>query len=132
MNDQKKSPNNKLNDLTVANDQQSEIKGGPTPKSKRDLLLKSSVTAQDGVLGDLEPAGDVTGGAPSSTCGTWRCGFNHNETVVNDTDGDALQDLPLQTLNETDSDYAEEIKGGQHIKKATLTVRKAGGDQQEY
>jgi hypothetical protein len=50
--------------------------------------------------------------------------------------------LPIQTLNEADADYAEEIKGGLDyteevesgivIKKAILTVRKAGSDRSEY
>jgi len=43
-------------------------------------------------------------------------------------DAGAIQDLTIQTLNEADADYAQEIKGG---KKANLTVRKAGGEQQE-
>ena len=56
---------------------------------------------------------------------------NDNLTNGNQShDGGALQDLPIQTLNEADADYAEEIKGG--IKKAILTVRKSGGDQGEY
>jgi len=53
---------------------------------------------------------------------------NSNETRPNDAG--ALQDLSIPTLTEAEADYAEEIKGG--IKKATLTVRKSGGDQQEY
>lgn len=39
-------------------------------------------------------------------------------------DADAMQDLTIQTLNEADADYAEEIKGGP---KAILHIRKAGG-----
>lgn len=65
MNNQEQTINNSnLNDLTVADDQQSQIKGGPTSQSKRIIVLQSSVTGQDSVLGDLEPAGDVKGGAP--------------------------------------------------------------------
>lgn len=86
MNNQVQAINNSnLSDLTVADDQQSQIKGGPNPKTKRTIVLQSSATDQDSALGDLEPADDVKGG-PGSTCGTWRCGFNHNETVANDTD----------------------------------------------
>lgn len=114
MNNQEQTINNSnLNDLIVADDQQAQIKGGPTSQSKRTVVLQSGVTEQDSVLGDLEPAGDVKGGAgSSSTCGAWRCGFNHNETVVSDTDDEdeattaKLADLPVT------EEQAEETKGG--------------------
>ncbi|MGH9752866.1 MAG: hypothetical protein ACREA2_08775, partial [Blastocatellia bacterium] len=111
MNNQEQTTNNiNINDLTVTDDQQSRIKGGPTPIMKRDVILKTSVAEQDSVLGDLEPAGDVTGGAPNNTCGTWRCGFNHNETVVNDTnDEDEAQTAKLADLPVTE-EQAEETK----------------------
>lgn len=54
--------NTEINDLTVATDQQAEIKGGPNPKSKRIVVLQSSATGQDSSLTDLEPQGDVVGG----------------------------------------------------------------------
>ena len=70
MNDKKQTINNSnLNDLTVADDQQSQIKGGPTPKTKRDYILTSSVAEQDRALSDLEPAGDVKGGPSGGTRG---------------------------------------------------------------
>ena len=71
-----------LNDMTVADDQQSQIKGGPTPLSRRDIILKSSVAEQESVLGDLEPAGDVKGGPLSGLK------LNHNETVASDADNE--------------------------------------------
>lgn len=124
MNEQKQRDNSKLNDLTVTDNQQSQIKGGPNPKSKRTVVLQSSANEQDGVLGDLEPAGDVTGGAPSSTCGAWRCGYNHNETVVNDTDDeDEAQTAKLTDLSVTE-EQAEGTKGGMLL-PAVQKVREA-------
>ncbi|MGE0126830.1 MAG: hypothetical protein AB7U82_01905 [Blastocatellales bacterium] len=55
-----------------------------------------------------------------------------DNNVINENqpqDANAMQDLPIQTLTESEADYAEEIKGG---KKAILTVRKSGGDQLDY
>lgn len=52
-----------INDLTVADDKQSQIKGGPNPKNKRTIVLQSGATDQESALGDLEPNGDVRGGA---------------------------------------------------------------------
>lgn len=49
-----------INDLNVANAEQTAIKGGPNPKTKRTLVLQSSATGGD--LADLEPRGDVVGG----------------------------------------------------------------------
>ncbi len=112
MNNQEQTINNSnLNDLTVADDQQSQIKGGPNPKNKRTIVLQSSATDQDSALGDLEPADDVVGGSVP-TCGAWRCGFNHNETVVNDTDDeDEAQTAKLADLPVTEA-QAEETKAG--------------------
>jgi hypothetical protein len=39
-----------------------EIKGGPTAKSKRIVVLQSSANGQSNNLDDLEPQGDVVGG----------------------------------------------------------------------
>lgn len=39
-----------------------EIKGGPTPQSKRTVVLQSSATGQSSNLDDLEPQSDVVGG----------------------------------------------------------------------
>lgn len=49
-----------IEDLAAQNTE--EIKGGPTPKSKRDVILKSTVAQNSGGLEDLEPQGDVVGG----------------------------------------------------------------------
>ncbi|MGE0126827.1 MAG: hypothetical protein AB7U82_01890 [Blastocatellales bacterium] len=49
-----------IEDLNAQNAE--EIKGGPTPKSKRDVILKTSVAGQESALDDLEPQGDVVGG----------------------------------------------------------------------
>ncbi|HKQ76421.1 MAG TPA: hypothetical protein VJ810_22190 [Blastocatellia bacterium] len=51
---------NVIEDLAAQNAE--EIKGGPTPKSKRDLILKTSVADLDRAIGDLEPQVDVVGG----------------------------------------------------------------------
>lgn len=56
-------PNNQsivIEDLAAKNAE--EIKGGPTPIMKRDVILKTSVTENSG-LEDLEPIADVQGGA---------------------------------------------------------------------
>ena len=116
MNNQKQTINNgNLNDLTVADDQQSQIKGGPTPLSKRDVILKTSVAEQNSVLGDLEPAGDVKGGGGHVKVFSGQDGpliDNHNETVASDTDAEdeaqtaKLADLPVAEEQE------EQVKGG--------------------
>ena len=87
-----------------------EIKGGPTPKSKRFVTLESSVagSATSG-LTDLEPQGDIVGGLKGApqTCvnNTSSISCNHNETVAADeTQGASLADLAAQN--------ADEIKGG--------------------
>ncbi|HKQ77300.1 MAG TPA: hypothetical protein VJ810_26615 [Blastocatellia bacterium] len=81
MSNQKQTINNSnLSDLTVADDQQSQIKGGPTPKSKRDLLLKSSVAEPSSGLGDLEPTAEVKGGGWGYGESTVK--LNHNQTMA--------------------------------------------------
>jgi hypothetical protein len=121
MNDQKQSTNGKLNDLTVADDQQSQIKGGPTPKSKRDLLLKSSVAEQTSGLGDLEPTDEVKGGGWGYGESTVK--LNHNETVASDIDDEEeaqtakLADLAVAADLEPDSD----VVGG-----AEMRVKRSG------
>ena len=98
-----------IEDLSAQN--ADEIKGGPTPKSKRVVVLQSSVadSATSG-LTDLEPQGDIVGGLKGApqTCvnntDSIICS-NHNETVAADeTQGASLADLAAQN--------ADEIKGG--------------------
>lgn len=63
MSQQKQNTEPNLDDLTVADEQQDQIKGGPTPQSKRTvLLITGNATNEDGVLSDLEPTEDVSGG----------------------------------------------------------------------
>lgn len=107
MNNRKQTINDSdLNDLTVADDQQSQIKGGPTPLSRRDVILKTTVAEQESVLGDLEPAGDVKGGPTSGIK------LNHNETVASDADNeDEAQTAKLADLHMTEEEE-EQVKGG--------------------
>ncbi len=100
-----------INDLAVTNDQQSQIKGGPSPKNKRTLVLQSSATDQDSALGDLEPNGDVKGG-PSG----WGNGgvlINHNETAAeDDEEAEALDDLSAPVNALPDLEPENEVVGG--------------------
>lgn len=115
--------NNGINDLTVANDQQAQIKGSPNPKNKRTVVLQSSATGQDSDLGDLEPNDDsVVGGALKGkpmhlvNCGDGASGGstlgNHNETMAEDDEADgevetaSIDDLPVT------GEQAEQAKGG--------------------
>lgn len=52
-----------LNDLTVADAEQSVIKGGP----KKIFIGGLSASANATTLPDLEPAGEITGGAKGSS-----------------------------------------------------------------
>ncbi len=122
MNNQERTTNN-LNNLTVADDRQSQMKGGPNPKDKRAIALQSSPTDQDSALGDLEPADDVKGG-PGSTCGTWRCGFNHNETVANDAGAEVEANTAKLADLTVAEEQAEETKGGMLL-PAVQKVREA-------
>jgi len=80
MNDQKQNNNNNLHDLTGSGVEETQIKGGPTPKSKRTLLLKSSVAEQNSVTGDLEPTAEVKGGGWGYSESTIK--LNHNQTLT--------------------------------------------------
>ena len=62
MSKQKRNTKRNLDDLTVTDEQQDQIKGGPNPKVKRTIVLQSSATNEEGALGDLEPTEDVKGG----------------------------------------------------------------------
>ena len=62
MSKEKRNTKRNLEDLTVTDEQQSQIKGGPNPKSKRIIVLQSSATNEEGALSDLEPNEDISGG----------------------------------------------------------------------
>jgi hypothetical protein len=62
MSKQKRNTKRNLEDLTVTDEQQDQIKGGPNPKSKREVVLLSSATSEESALADLEPNEDVSGG----------------------------------------------------------------------
>jgi hypothetical protein len=62
MSKQKRNTKRNLDDLTVTDEQQDQIKGGPSPQFKRTNVLQSSATNEEGALGDLEPTEDVSGG----------------------------------------------------------------------
>ncbi|MGH9752869.1 MAG: hypothetical protein ACREA2_08790 [Blastocatellia bacterium] len=99
--------NTEINDPTVANDSQTQPKGIPTPQSQGAVALKSSVAAQDNLLGDLEPSAEVKGGTAIGGLGGGSTRLNHNETTTNDEDEDepeALNDLPVEDN--------EQVKGG--------------------
>ena len=61
MSKQKRNTKRNLDDLTVTDEQQAQIKGGPNPKNKRTVVL-SGVTNEESALSDLEPNEDVSGG----------------------------------------------------------------------
>jgi hypothetical protein len=62
MSKQKRNTKSNLDDLTVTDEQQDQIKGGPNPKVKRTIVLQSSATNEESALSDLEPTEDVSGG----------------------------------------------------------------------
>jgi hypothetical protein len=62
MSKQKRNAKPNLDDLTVTDEQQDQIKGGPTPQSKRTVVMESSATNEGSIIGDLEPTEDVAGG----------------------------------------------------------------------
>ncbi|MDQ3009312.1 MAG: hypothetical protein M3X11_01210 [Acidobacteriota bacterium] len=82
-----------IEDLSAQN--ADEIKGGPTPKSKRVIVLQSSVAE-----GQADEDNTLQG---------WS--LNHNETVVADEDEEAATTAPLADLEVSD-EQAEQAKGG--------------------
>jgi hypothetical protein len=79
--------NSEIDYLPIANGRQTQIKGGPNPKTKPTIALRSSATEQESALGDLEPNADVKGGPLG--CGGTGSGstvLNHNETMNAEAD----------------------------------------------
>jgi len=93
-----------INDLTVAETEQAEIKGGP----KRIFIGGLSAKETQTELADLEPTGEIKGGPGSGAGGVW---LNHNETVAADEEVEAATTATLADLTVSD-EQAEQAKGG--------------------
>jgi hypothetical protein len=104
-----------INDLTVASNQQSPIKGGPAYQSQGDIAFKSNAATQDNILSDLEPTGEVKGGPGGYNCSVCGIGLgNHNETTADDEEAEieALDDLPAPVNALPDLEPEDEVVGG--------------------
>jgi hypothetical protein len=95
-----------INDLTVAETEQAEIKGGP----KRIFIGGLSAKETQTELADLEPSGEITGGS-AYACSPGGVRLNHNETVAADEEVEAATTAPLVDLTVSD-EQAEQAKGG--------------------
>ena len=92
-------------DLEAANAE--AIKGGPTPKSKRIVVLQSSATDQSNALADLEPQGEIKAGTGGVGTGGGVY-LNHNETIEADDEAETEDLNDLQVPQEDE----EQVKGG--------------------
>jgi len=141
-----------IEDLAAKNAE--EVKGGPTPKIKRDLVLKSSVAesgngdnslqgvslnhnetvVSDEAEEDVDSAylADLTTTEKDEeqikggnySCPAWRCGFNHNETVANDADDNDEAEATNLADLPVSDQQSSEIAGGLLV-PAVQKVREA-------
>lgn len=93
-----------INDLNVNQTIEAEIKGGP----KR--IFIGGLSATQSALADLEPEGEVVGGAlkgkPMHLVHTGGSTLNHNETTVEDDEAE------IETLTDLEVITADQIAGG--------------------